>query len=164
MLFFLFILFYLIIQFFLNLLGYLFKETSKNNYHQPIYGLCAILIIVNFSYFFLGISLIFTAYIILFLSILNFFYIIKNKNVNEFLLSFFKSAGIGFPIFIFFIISYFVYGEKLILFRGNQWDYFHYLSFYVVSNSLQILIMNISSFINLNFRNLLVLFGLFVTR
>jgi len=128
MLFFLFILFYLIIQFFLNLLGYLFKETSKNNYHQPIYGLCAILIIVNFSYFFLGISLIFTAYIILFLSTLNFFYIIKNKNVNEFLLSFFKSAGIGFPIFIFFIISYFIYGEKLILFRGNQWDYFHYLS------------------------------------
>jgi hypothetical protein len=86
------------------------------------------IIIVNFSFFFLRVSLISAGYVILFLSTLNFLYIIKNKNLNKFLLSFFKSASIGFPIFIFFIIIYLIYGEKLILFRGNQWDYFHYLS------------------------------------
>jgi hypothetical protein len=127
MIFFLFILFYLIIHFLLNLLGYLFKGKSKNNFHYPIYGLSVMIIILNFSFFFLKVSLISAAYVILFLSTLNFFYIIKNKNLNNFLLSFFKSASLGFPIFIFFSIFYLIYGEKLILFRGNQWDYFHYL-------------------------------------
>jgi len=126
--FFLFILFYFIAQFFLTLLGYLFKSTSKNNYHHSVYGLCIMMIIAIFSFFFLRASLLSTVYIILFLSILNFFYIIKTKNLKKFISLFFKSAAIGFPIFLFFIIFYFIYDEKLILFRGNQWDYFHYLS------------------------------------
>lgn len=144
MIFILFILFYFIIHFLLNLPGYLFKDRSKNNYYYPIYGLCIIIIIENFFYFSLKISLIYTAYCILFLLIFNFFYITQKKNINNFFFSFLNSASIGFPIFIFFIFFYLIYGEKLILFRGNHWDYFYYLnqSLIILNNNYNYLINN----------------------
>lgn len=142
------ILFYLIILFILNIFGFIANNTNskKVDYSSPIYGFAIIIIIENFLYFSIKISTITIAYTILILSIFILFSLIKLNLIKKFLNSFLFSVLLGLPIFFFLIFFYLIYGENLIIFRGNHWDYFYYLhqSLIILNNNFADLIKNSS--------------------
>jgi len=144
--FFTIIVFYLIIFFILNIFGFFLNTSNskKSDFSSPVYGFGIIIIIENFLYFFIKISTTTIAYTLLILSILILFYLIKVNLIKKFLNSFLFSLLLGLPIFAFFIFFYFIYGENLIIFRGNHWDYFYYLhqSLIVLNNNFSDLINN----------------------
>lgn len=140
------ILSYLIILFILNIFGFIANNTNskERDYSSPIYGFGIIIIIENFLFFFIKISTITISYTILILSIFILFYLIKLNFIKKFLNSFLFSVLLGLPIFSFFIFFYLIYGENLIIFRGNHWDYFYYLhqSLIVLNNNFADLMKN----------------------
>jgi hypothetical protein len=143
------ILFYLIVLFALNLFGFAINEKQKINYKEvdydvTVYGFSLIIVIVNILYFFFEISLTFIAYIISTFSIFFLIYLLKINLLKKLFNSFIICSFIGVPIFLFLIFFYSLYGENLIIFRGNQWDYFHYLkqSLIVLNNNYEYLSKN----------------------
>jgi hypothetical protein len=143
------ILSYLIVLFILNLFGFAINKKQKINYKDvdydvPVYGFSLIIVIVNILYFCLEISLTSIVYIVLAFSILFLLYLIKINLFKKLFNSFIIYSLIGIPIFLFLIFFYSLYGENLIIFRGNQWDYFHYLkqSLIVLNNNYEYLSKN----------------------
>jgi len=140
------IIFFLSIFFFLNLIGFIFnyKDSNKNEYtySNVIYGLSIIIILENILYFYLNFSISSIKNITLIVIFLIIFFLIKKKLFEKFIISTLRSAILSIPIFLFLLITYLIYGENLIIFRGNQWDYFHYLtqSLIILKNNYQDLI------------------------
>jgi hypothetical protein len=140
------IIFFLSIFFFLNLIGFIFnyKDINKNEYtySNVIYGLSIIIILENILYFYLNLSISSIKTITLIVFFLIIFFLIKKKIFEKFIISTLKSVVLSIPIFLFLLITYLIYGENLIIFRGNQWDYFHYLtqSLIILKNNYQDLI------------------------
>jgi len=144
------ILSYLFTLFILSLFGVVININKKKidlkqiNFDVTIYGFSLIIVLVNILYFFFEISLTSIAYVISTLSIFILFYLVKKNLLSKLFKKFFFCNLIGIPIFLFLLFFYSLYGENLIIFRGNQWDYFHYLkqSLIVLHNNYQYLSQN----------------------
>jgi hypothetical protein len=141
MYYFTFIISFISIYFILNLFGFTANTINRKNfdYSTPVYGFSIIIVVVNFLYFLLKLPVTTISYILLILVIFIIFYLIKSHSIKKSFFVFIFSALMGFPIFIFFLISFILYGETLIIFRGNQWDFFFYLyqSLIVLNNSFE---------------------------
>jgi hypothetical protein len=148
MLFFENIFFFLCIFFSLNIIGFIFNyknlDKDETTYSNIIYGLSIVIILENILYFYLNFSTSSIKNTVLIIIITIFFFTVKKKMLKNFIKSSLKSLVLSLPIFLFLSATYAIYGDNLIIFRGNQWDYFHYLtqSLIVLKNNYQDLINN----------------------
>ena len=141
----------IVILFFFNSFGFFIINKifflDKNNqdlvYVSSILGVSIFVISTSFFYFILdfNIKLISILFIIVFILTL-----ISNLFNNKYI--FFKVNSRIFllvsPIILVFVFLAYFYGQQFYVFRGNHWDYFHY-----IKQSLLVFKYNFSSFKNI---------------
>ena len=119
-----------------------FKGLSSLN--GIIFSYSIFIILVNYAYFKinLSINIIFWIFIFIFIFSITYLLIFYRSKVLSEIYKIFKISFI--PLLIFILLS-FIYGEQYYVFRGNYWDYFNY-----ISTSLIIFKNNFSEIINFN--------------
>jgi len=130
--------------FLVNRILFLNKKNQDLVYASSILGVCTFILLTSFFYFILdfNIKLISILFIIIFfLTLIN--NLFNNNNL------FLKTSGriflLASPIILVFIFLAYCYGQQFYVFRGNYWDYFHY-----IKQSILIFKYNFSAFKNID--------------
>jgi len=111
-------------------IGYFIKNISRSKSDNSLFlliGFCCCIIFSNFFYFFLNFSSSFIFYFFLFFGLIVFL-INSYFNKINFVLDFIKIFCLSIPFILLFFLISFINGEQYYVFRGNQYDYFNYLS------------------------------------
>ena len=120
----------ILIFFTLSKLTLIFISEEPKNYKSLLYGFSFFIIICNFLYFSLKLEVDQIFYTINFLCLIIFLKEIFRNQIN--IKNYFKDILIIFAgclpaFFIFFYLTTY-HGEQYYVFRGNQYDYFNYIS------------------------------------
>ena len=102
------------------------KYLKIDSFEKPIFSIGVLIVLLNYFFFNLGLSINFVFNLILLISILSIFYTLINfKNYKK---SIIKLLYVILPIIILFELIYIFYGQQFYVFRGNQQDTFVYMS------------------------------------
>lgn len=108
------------------------KLTNINNsYSEIITGYCLIVVITN-TLFFLDFKIEIIRNLLLLVFILSLFFIYK-YGLKKNILNLFKIFLNQIPIYIFILVSVFIYGEQFYIFRGNHYDTINYTAMSLLS-------------------------------
>ena len=120
------------------------KFGKFSNLNGLIFSYSIFIILTNYAYFKLNlsISLIFWIFFTIFISSITYLFIYDRKKIIREINIIIKISFI--PLSIFLLLSL-IYGEQYYVFRGNYWDYFNY-----ISTALLILKNNFSEILNIN--------------
>ena len=148
-----FVIFFLKSFFFFNI-GYYIRSicsSKKSSLLFLLVGFCFFLLFSNFFYFFLNFRSSFIFYIFFLFSTILFLRNIFLEKI-KFIFEFLKIFSLSIPyVLLFSFLGYFL-GEQYYVFRGNQYDYFNYLSQAVlIKNHTFNYIIDNKDFINLEY-------------
>ena len=99
---------------------------NSNSYEKPVFGLGLVIILTNYFYFNLNLTLQIVSFILLLLFFFSFIItLLINKNYLKDLL---LLSGSIVLLLLLFVLLTIIYGEQFYVFRGNGHDHFAYLS------------------------------------